>query len=89
MYKSKGAIINWMFNKDYVLSLMPKSSQEEKRFNKQWNYIQKEIISRAKRGFHTYNCWYARYDDKIYKLLKENNFIVYQDWQSGYIEIRW
>lgn len=78
-----------MFNKDYILSLMPKVSQEEKRFNKQWNRIQKEITSRAKRGFHTYNCWYGHYDDEIYKLLEENNFTVYKDWHSGIVEIRW
>lgn len=78
-----------MFNKDYILSLMPKLNQEEKKINKQWNCIQKEIISRAKRGYNTYYCYYWEYEEKIWKLLRENDFQVYVDWISNKVEVRW
>ena len=78
------------FNREYVCSIMPDSLlKEEQQITKQWKKIQKEIIWRAKRGFHTYNCWYGHYDDKIYDLLKQNNFQVNTDWASGQVEVRW
>lgn len=77
------------FNREYICSLMPQISKEEKRINKQWKEIQNEIISRAKHGYNTYSCWYGHYEEIIWKLLKENSFQVYIDWTSGWVEIRW
>ena len=71
------------FNREYICSLMPQISKEEKQINKQWKKIQNEIISRAKRGYNTYCCYYWHYEEKIWKLLRENGFQVYVDWMSN------